>query len=123
MSHAPHSVNYEYPRWERFDSQSLNYYRIDQDLRPERSYRQSEAYFWSRHLPSLYGISPVVQPLSNTVRPMYQTLAWAMVAVSLSLLLLIIVLLAVLYYQRRSQSFRAQPPDGSRISGGSSTLY
>ncbi|CAG2182516.1 unnamed protein product, partial [Oppiella nova] len=106
--HSPHFVNYEFPRWKPFDGQTLSYYRIGNDLRPESSYRQSEANFWSHHLPGLFGVSPFVQPLSNKGRP-YAALAWTMVAVSVTMFLLIVILLATLYYQRKRQSFSAQP--------------
>lgn len=117
-------INYEYPKWERYTTENPNYYLIGAELIPAYSYHQSEAYFWSHHLQNLFGFGPLVQSLYNSNRPVYKTLAWTMIIVSITLLLLIIILLAILYYQRRSQSFRAQPTDNSsRISGGSSTLY
>ncbi|XP_054168154.1 cholinesterase 2-like [Oppia nitens] len=120
--YSPQFANYEFPRWLPYDSQKLNYYRIGNDLRPESGYRQSETHFWNNHLPTLIGVSPIVQPLSNKGRP-YATLAYTMVAVSITLLLLIAILLAILYYQRKRQSFSAQPQEGSAISSGSSFLY
>lgn len=116
-------MSYEFPRWQRFNSQTLEYYRIDSDLRPERSYRQSEALFWSQHLPNLYGSLPIGQPLTNDSRP-YAALAWTMAAIALVLLVLIGILLGVVFYQRKRQSFTAQPAEGSAISStGSSFLY
>jgi hypothetical protein len=56
---------------------------------------------------------------------MYKTLAWAMVGVSIGLLGLIALLLAVLYYQRRTSTFRSHPTENgsSHLSTVSSGLY
>ncbi|RWS19637.1 neuroligin-2-like protein, partial [Leptotrombidium deliense] len=106
--YAPQLVNYEYPKWELYHPLRLNYYRIGRDLSVDSSYRQREAVFWSVHLRNISGIHPSVLPIVNEARTSYKTLAWAMVAVSITLLILVIALLSILYFQRRSQSFKAQ---------------
>lgn len=63
--------------------------------------------------------SPLIQ--DKRVESLYRTLAWAMVSVSIALLVVVVVLLIVLYNQKRSQSFKANTENQSRLSG--STLY
>ena len=122
--YAPRIENYEYPKWETFDPERLTYYRIGRELSTARGYKQREAHFWTQHLRNISGLGPFYQAQTE-IRPMYKTLAWAMVAVSISLLVLVAVLLCILYLQRRHQSFKANSdlnPAPSHLSARS-TLY
>ena len=121
---APQFINYEYPKWQPYKPESQAYYRIERDLRPEFHYKQRAVDMWTRHLPALATMttptnSPLIQ--DKRVESMYRTLAWAMVSVSIALLVVVVVLLIVLYNQKRSQSFKANTENQSRLSG--STLY
>lgn len=121
---APQFVNFEYPRWDTFTSESLSYYSIDRELRPQKSYRQRFVDLWLRHIPGLVdNVTPSPEALTDNkmVAPVYRTVSWAMVAVCIALLILVIVLLAILYNQKKSQSFRANSQDESGRS--TSTLY
>lgn len=121
---APQFINYEYPRWEPYKAENQAYYRIERDLRPESYYKQRAVDMWIRHLPALASMtSPTNSPLIQDKRAesLYRTLAWAMVSVSIALLVVVVVLLVVLYNQKRSQSFKANTENQSRLSG--STLY
>ncbi|KFM78572.1 Acetylcholinesterase, partial [Stegodyphus mimosarum] len=121
---APQYINYEYPRWEPYKPETQAYYRIERDLRPEAFYKQRAVDMWTRHLPALAGMtSPTNSPLIQDRRTesLYRTLAWAMVSVSIALLVVVVVLLVVLYNQKKSQSFKANTENQSRLSG--STLY
>lgn len=121
--YAPRVDNYEFPRWEPFDTNRMIYLKIGRDLTIGRHYRQREAHFWNQHLRNISGLGPFFQAQTQ-YRPMYKTLAWAMVAVSVSLLILIVVLLSILYYQRRRQRFSAgHVSRGSSHLSGGSTLY
>lgn len=95
---------------------------IGRELRLGRQYKQRESHFWTHHLRNVSGLGPFYASLTE-IRPMYKTLAWAMVAVSISLLILVGVLLCILYLQRKSQSFKTvdHQPTPSHLSG--STLY
>lgn len=126
---APKIVNYDYPKWEKWDPERQTYYRIGSSINIGRGYRQKETLFWTQS--SSRNSSGVLGGLSSSLTnlqrsPMYQTLAWVMVAVSVSLLVLVIVLLSILYFQRKSQSFHANENHhdntSSHFSTGS-TLY
>ncbi|KAI1292264.1 Venom carboxylesterase-6 [Halotydeus destructor] len=122
--YAPRMQNYDYPKWEVYEPERRHYYRIGRELSSGRSFREAESQFWSGHLRNVSGLGPFYQALS-VQRPMYKTLAWAMVAVSVSLLVLVAVLLCILYMQRRHQVFKAQShrdTTPSHLSIGS-TLY
>lgn len=119
--YAPKIDNYEFPKWEQFDLERMTYYRIGREMGFGRGFKQRESHFWNTHLRNVSGLGPFYQAQTNG-RPMYRTLAWAMVAVSISLLILVVVLLSILYFQRRSQSFRAHDTGSSHLSAGS-TLY
>ena len=136
--YSPKIENYEYPRWPKWDPETMMHYRISGDLRLEREpYRQFESFLWSHRLRNISGLSsngsaypwvtdnPHLASLVSNNRPVYQTLAWAMVVVSVSLFLLIIILLVLLYFQKRSQSFRAETPVSTSHLPASSnfTLY
>ncbi|KAG8193968.1 hypothetical protein JTE90_013663 [Oedothorax gibbosus] len=121
---APQFDNYEYPIWPRYNSSLQAYYKIGRDLRIDNFYKQRSVDMWTRHLPSLAGMTiPTNQPLTQDrqTETLYRTLAWAMVSVSIALLVVVVVLLFVLYNQKKSQSFKAAPENQSRMSG--STLY
>lgn len=119
---APKMESFEYPKWPKFDPDSMYYYRIGEELQIDSHYRQSEAFFWTHHLRNVSGQGGPLSMAQIDTRPLYRTLAWSMMAVSLSLFILILILLGILYFQRRRQSFRAQTPASSHLSAGS-TLY
>lgn len=126
---APQYSNFEYPRWPRVSPSNVSTYRISRALRPGPEYRQGAVQLWTGISPTLNGRrngAGTAQPLTTLhggyVEPLYRTLAWAMVAVAIALAICVIVLVAVLYNQKKSQSFRASSDlDNSRMSG--STLY
>lgn len=123
--HAPKIVNYDYPKWEKWDPERQTHYKIGSSLSIGRGYRQREVLFWTQSLRNSSGQVGLSSSLTLPRSPMYQTLAFAMVAVSVSLLVLVIVLLSILYMQRKSQSFHANENHdntSSHFSTGS-TLY
>ena len=119
---TPKLSHREMPPWDPFDPDSMRFYRINEHLSLGSAYRQREAYFWSHHLRNISDSNP--QSLAQTEgRPLqYRTLAWSMIGVSLALLIMILALLAILFLQRRRQTFRAETPVPSHLSA-SSTLY
>jgi len=151
IGYAPRIDNYEFPRWQRWDPESMVYYRIGGELSLGNYFRQPETYFWSHHMRNISGVAANGTfvgvgpgslglaggsggpggrgpPLSGSLvsgRPLYRTLAWSMVIVSVSLFVLILILLGILFLQRRRQSFRAQTPaSSSHVStSAGSTLY
>lgn len=124
---APKIVNYDYPKWEKWDPERQTYYKIGSSLSLGRGYRQREVTLWTQTLRNTTATSGLSSSLTLARSPMYQTLAWAMVAVSVSLLILVIVLLSILYFQRKSQSFHAndnhQNDNTSSHFSTGSTLY
>lgn len=124
---APKIVNYDYPKWEKWDPERQTYYKIGSSLSLGRGYRQREVTLWTQTLRNTTATSGLSSSLTLARSPMYQTLAWAMVAVSVSLLILVIVLLSILYLQRKSQSFHAndnhQNDNTSSHFSTGSTLY
>lgn len=118
---SPQFINSEYPRWDPFNPDTLSYYEIDSSLHNGRGYRQRFVDLWLKHIPSLVNPDPSTDSLvdQRTVPIVYRTVSWALVAVCLGLVILIIVLLAILYNQKKSQSFRARDESGL----STSTLY
>lgn len=119
---APKISNREFPEWDRFDPDSMRSYRIGRDLMKGSAYRQRESYLWSHHLRNVSGLDPMSLAQTDSQPLLYRTLAWTMIAVSIALLVMILVLLGILYTQRRRQTFRADTPVPSHLSG-TSTLY
>lgn len=119
---APKISNREYPQWDRFDPDHMKYYVIGSELSLGSSYKQRESYFWSHHLRNISGLDPQSLAQTDAQPILYRTLAWSMIAVSVALMAMIIVLLAIIYVQRRRQTFRAETPVPSHLSG-TSTLY
>jgi hypothetical protein len=124
-SYAPKKVTSEYPRWEQFDPSRLHYYQIDKKLSLKNAYRQSAAQFWTQDLRKKSGLVSASLTQLNTKKPVYRTLAWAMMGVSFTLLLLVILLLVILFIQRKKASFLTQHPktNPSHLSARSSSLY
>ena len=119
---APKIENQEYPQWTRFDPDGLKYYRIGRDLTVgSGGYRQRESHYWLQ-LRNNSGSVPLFLAQTESRPLLYRTLAWSMIAVSIALFILIVILLSILYYQRRRQTFRADTPVPSHLSGVS-TLY
>lgn len=121
---APQFVNYEYPKWDHYRPDRKAYYRIGRSLTVDVDYRSRWVDFWLHRLPEVSRIDGATSsPRTQLpgVEPFYRTLAWAMVAICLALSVLVVVLLAILYNQKKSQSFKANHENQSRMSG--STLY
>uniref|UniRef100_A0A2I9LNG5 Acetylcholinesterase n=1 Tax=Centruroides hentzi TaxID=88313 RepID=A0A2I9LNG5_9SCOR len=121
---APQFVNYEYPKWDNFRPDRKSYYRIGRSLTVDQDYRSRAVDLWLRRLPEISAAdNPTSSPHTQLpgVEPFYRTLAWAMVAICLALLVLVVVLLAILYNQKKSQSFKANHENQSGMSA--STLY
>lgn len=114
----------EYPRWDKFDINNPRALIIGESMGNISFLKTKEAEFWSKNLKNLSGINPHVLARIRQARPLYKTLAWTMIGVSLSLLIMVILLLSILFYQRKTANFRAALENGSsHISTGSSGLY
>ncbi|XP_015782260.1 carboxylesterase 4A isoform X2 [Tetranychus urticae] len=124
FGYAPRTVTPEYPRWNKFNTNHPTALYIGGSLGNISFTKTREAQFWSKNLKNLSGINPHMLARIRQARPLYKTLAWTMIGVSLSLLIMVILLLSILFYQRRSSSFRAGLQNGSsHTPTGSSGLY
>lgn len=127
---APSSASTEIPYWPAYTSTRPATYLIHNRLHVIEGYRESGSHFWTRYLPSIASKSHSASasiihrppsngddswPQANSRNNYYdehsvtmlKTFAWSMLALSVILASLVLVLLALLFYQRRKQSFSA----------------
>jgi carboxylesterase type B len=146
---SPRIESFEFPRWPKWDPDSMVFYRIGEEISVGSNYKQFESFLWSHRLRNISGLgangshtvgfpwltessagnvgigmySGSLISESNINKTGYQTLAWSMIVVSVSLFVLIVILVSVLYLQRRRQTFRAETPASTSHLSGSAMLY
>lgn len=104
--YTPAKFNTEYPAWPEFGS-NYSYLRITSDgLSIATGYKQNQSLLWTGYAQSVWYLSARSSRTASV--PVYKTLAWAMIAVSLCLMSLLVFLLSILYYQRHHSSFRSR---------------
>lgn len=134
--YAPSLPSLEVPYWPVYSNNRPYAYYLDDQVSILPSYREAESHFWTRYLPTIASspssgsssASIVARPPGSdqsAFPPSFdgredshyydqlsvaklRTFAWSMLTLSIVLILFICLLLALLYYQRRKQSFSAE---------------
>lgn len=105
----PLTANAEYPIWYPYNNETKYYYKIDQPISRQSSYRQREIDIWLNHLTALAKIIPP-SDLSNAK---YEIggFGWTMFAIALILLIILIVGAVILVKRSRSQYITTKSED------------